>query len=348
MNEVQRVLTGDSASVETESVGLADAELARMYEAMATARAVDQESARLHAVGDIDFYVGSGGLEAVSVASAFALGQADWLFPSHRDVGMYLLRGGSIRSWFDQLFGSAADLTLGRQLPGHHSLPGGRFVSVSGRVGAQLVQAAGCGLSIKLRRDEACVMTSFGEETCEGDSFHAAMNVAARYRVPLVFICRSERRESGARVGTTATVAARAESYGVSATRVEGADALAVYRAAREARDNAVDGGGPTLVETVLDIAALFGAGAQAEGDAPSPSDPLTVLREFLEECGAWDGARQEEMTSGLRTRIDEAVAAARAEAAPSRASLFDDVYEEVPWMLQEQRGSLPEEGDDG
>jgi TPP-dependent pyruvate/acetoin dehydrogenase alpha subunit len=258
---------------------------------------------------------------------------------------MYLLRGGSMRSWFDQLFGNAADLTKGRQIPGHHSLPGGRFVSVSGRVGTQLVQAAGCALAAKLRRDEACVLTSFGEETCDANDFHAAMNVASRFRVPAVFVCRSERRDAGARVGATATVATRAESYGISAVRVEGADAPAVYRAVREARDNAIDGGGPTLVEAVLDLAALFGNAVQGEGGSPSPSDPVAALREFLEECGAWDAARQEDMTARLRQRVAEAVAAARAEPRPALDSVLADVYAETPWMLEEQREGLRDEG---
>ena len=144
MNEVQRVLSGDAAAVETEALGLDDGALVRLYEAMAATRAVDQESARLHREGEIPFYVSSAGLESVSVASAFPLGTSDWLFPSHRDLGMYLLRGGSMRSWFDQLFGNTADLAKGRQLPGQHSRPRGRFVSVSGRVGTQVLQAAGC------------------------------------------------------------------------------------------------------------------------------------------------------------------------------------------------------------
>ena len=300
MNEVQRVLTGDAAGVETESLGLGDAELVRLYEAMAATRAVDEESARLHAAGEIAFYVRSLGLEAVSVGAAFNLGSGDWLFPSHRDVGMYLLRGGSMRSWFDQLFGNAADLTKGRQLPGHHSLPGGRYVSVSGRVGAQLVQAAGCAVAAKSRHEEVCVLTSFGEETCNSANFHAAMNLAGRFRAPAVFVCRAERRDAGVRVGSATTVSARAESYGMSVARVDGTDALAVYRAVREARESAAHGGGPTLIEAVVDEAALFGDAAPAEGEPsghdPAEHDPVARFQTFLEQCGAWNGAREEEM----------------------------------------------------
>lgn len=342
MSEIQSVLSGDVAAVDRESLALDDAELARMYEAMATTRAVDERSARLHAEGEIGFYVASRGLEAVSVGAGFTLEAPDWLFPSHRDLGMYLLRGGSMRAWFDQLFGNASDLTKGRQLPGHPSLPAGRFVSVSGRVGPQITQAAGCAMAIKSRRDKACVLTSFGEAASSAADFHAAMSIAARFRLPAVFVCRSARRDAGAQVGGAAPVAARAQAYGVSAARVDGSDVLAVYRAASEARGTAIEGGGATLIEAVLDEAALFGDGAPAAGDPPSADlDPLARLREYLEQCGSWDAARQEELGTRLRDRIEDAVAAARAEAKPPARSLFDDVYGELPWMLQEQRQSL-------
>lgn len=342
MSEIQSMLSGDVAAVDRQSLALDDAELVRLYEAMVTTRAVDERSAWLHAEGEIGFYVASRGLEAVSVGAGFTLEAPDWLFPSHRDLGMYLLRGGSMRAWFDQLFGNASDLTKGRQLPGHPSLPAGRFVSVSGRVGAQISQAAGCAMAIKSRRDKACVLTSFGEAASSAADFHAAMGIAARFRVPAIFVCRSARRDAAAEVGGAAPVAARAKAYGVSAARVDGSDVLAVYRAASEARRTAIEGGGPSLIEAVLDEAALFGNGALAAGTPPSADlDPVARLREYLEQCGSWDAARQEELGARLGDRIDEAVAAARAEAKPPARSLFDDVYGELPWMLQEQRARL-------
>ena len=247
-----------------------------------------------------------------------------------------------MRAGFDQLFGNASDLTKGRQLPGHPSLPAGRFVSVSGRVGRQISQAAGCAMAIKSRRDKACALTSFGEAASSASDFHAAMSIAARFCVPAVFVCRSARRDAAAQVGGAAPVAARAKAYGVSAVRVDGSDVLAVYRAASEARNTAIAGGGPTLVEAVLDEAALFGAAAPAAGDPPSADlDPVARLREYLEQCGGWDTAREEELGSRLGDRIEEAVAAARAEAKPPADWLFDDVYGEAPWMLQEQRERL-------
>ncbi|MCH7824808.1 MAG: hypothetical protein IH849_08410 [Acidobacteria bacterium] len=347
MDDLRRVLSGDVAAVDTDAVGLSDAQITRLYAAMLTTRALDERSAKLHEEGVIDFYVASRGIEAVSVGAVSVLGPQDWLFPSHRDVGMYLLRGGSMRSWFDQLLGNAADLTKGRQIPGQHSLPDGRFVSVSGRVGAQIAQAAGCAMAMMVRGDEACALASFGEVASAGADFHAGMNIAARFRAPVIFLCRSGVQTAGAEIGAAAPVAGRAEAYGVRSVRVDGSDALAVFQVMHEAHDTASQGGGPTLIEAVLESAAMLGDGPNDAGGRAMIADPVVRLRDYLEQCGRWDAAREEEFASQLRERLDEAIAGAGAEPRPPRESLFADVYEELPWMLQEQREHLLEEEDD-
>jgi TPP-dependent pyruvate/acetoin dehydrogenase alpha subunit len=345
MSDIQRVLADGAEAVDYESFGLDEGRLQRLYEAMVTTRAVDERAARLHGDGEIGFYVASGGLEAIAVGAALALQTGDWLFPSHRDLGMYLTRGGSMRGWFDQAFGNAADAAKGRQLPGHGSLPDGRFVSVSGRVGAQVTHAVGCAMAIRSRADEICALASFGEAVAGGADYHAAVALAARFRAPVVFVCRTARRSPGAEVGAPASLAQRAAAHGLAAVRVDGSDALAVYRAVREARDTAVKGGGATLIETVVTEAALFGEGAAAAENGDD--DPVTRLREFLEHSGLWDPARQEQLTTDVRGRVADAVEAARSQGGVAMEALFDDVYAEVPWVLEEQRERLFGQGGD-
>jgi TPP-dependent pyruvate/acetoin dehydrogenase alpha subunit len=343
MSEVQQVLSGDAAAVDCEGLGLKQKDLERLYEAMVTTRAADQRSRRLHEDGEISFYVASRGLEAVACGAAAALDSADWLFPSQRDLGMFLLRGGSLRTWFDQLLGNAADLAKGRQLPGYASLPDGRHVAVSGRVGTQITHAAGCAMAMRARGAQACALASFGQAAVGGADFHAAMSIAASLRAPAVFLCRAEQRDVAAEVGGAATVAGRARGYGVAATRVDGSDTLAVYQAVREARETALQGGGATLIEAVVSRAALFGEGGEAaDGGAAAPEDdPITRLRRFLEDSGYWDAARDDELAGRTRERLEETVAAARSESGVPARALFDDVYAELPWMLQEQRERL-------
>ncbi|MGD8329853.1 MAG: thiamine pyrophosphate-dependent enzyme, partial [Acidobacteriota bacterium] len=240
---------------------------------------------------------------------------------------------------------NVADLAKGRQLPGLASLPEGRFVSVSGRVGTQITHAVGCAAAIKARGDAACALASFGEAATTTADYPAALAIAARLRVPAVLVCRSTQRPASAEVGAAASLADRARDLGLGAARVDGSDALAIFAAAREARQTAVNGGGTTLIEAVVSRAAMFGEADGADDVAPD-HDPLHRLREFAEHSGWWMAAREEDLSARLRERIDEAVDSARAEERPGPSEMFDDVYAEMPWMLQEQRERLLGGGD--
>lgn len=335
-DEPLRVLSRDIDDIEVEGPRLAKDDLLRLYEAIVSTRALDERSSRLHADGEIGFYVAGCGVEALSIGSAFVTESADWVFPSHRDAGMYLLRGGSLRSWLDQLFGNAADLTKGRQAPGHHSLPGGRFVSVSGPVGARLVQAVGCALAIALRGDQGVALACFGAAAASTSGFHAGIQLAAEFQPPVVFVCRSGAGGAGGEGGAdrllpAIPLAELARARGIESTRVDGTDVLAVVQTVAAARQRALEGAGATLVEAVL------GSAAAADGDGAA-RDPVGLLRDYLEHRGIWDAAREEDLHDRVRQRLDEAVEAARAAGPPPPDSLFNDVYAAPPWMLQEQR----------
>ena len=329
-DELLRVLSGDLEAVEADGPQLSDAELRRLLEAMVTARALDARCARLHADGEIGFYVAARGEEAAAVGAVAALRSEDWVFPSHRDPGVYLLRGGSLRAWLDQLFGNDSDLTRGRQLPGYHSLPDGRFVSVSSPIGTQIVQATGCAMAIKIRGDRNAVLASFGRAAASTSDFHTALNLAASFTAPVVFLCRNVDLPAAGSPVPPDSVTGHAVAYGLEGVRVDGTDVLAVLQAVAAARDNAVQGAGATLIEAA-------GIGPEAE--------PIVRFRAYLEARGAWDAARQEELDAQLGERLEEAVAAAAAAPGPVRDSLLVDVYGELPWMLQEQRERLLADG---
>ena len=337
-DELLRVLSGDLEAVEADGPQLSDAELRRLLEAMVTARALDERCARMHADGEIGFYVAARGEEAAAVGAAAALRPEDWVFPSHRDPGVYLLRGGSLRAWLDQLFGNDADLTRGRQMPGHHSLPDGRFVSVSSPIGTQIVQAAGCAMAIKIRGDSSAVLASFGCAAASSSDFHTALNLAAAFTAPVVFLCRNVDLPAAAAAAAgplvpRESIAGHAVAYGLEGVRVDGTDVLAVLQAVTAARDDAMQGAGATLIEAV--------------GIAPE-ADPIGRFRAYLDARGVWDAARQEELDAQLGERLEEAVAAAAAAPGPVRDSLFVNVYSEPPWMLQEQRERLLADEDRG
>ncbi len=328
--ELVSVLSDDLDAVEAEGPRIGDQDLRSLYEAMMLSRALDDRCQNLHREGTIGFYVSSSGLEATSVGAAHCLHAEDWVFPSYRDAGMYLMRGGSVQAWLDQLYGNSGDLLSGRQLPSHHSLPGGRFVSISGTVGAHLAQATGCGLAMKARGDRHAVLASFGEAAKAQGGFHTGLNFAGVFAAPVIFLCQN--RRLGAELGEPAdregSLAARAVAYGFRGELVDGTDILAVIKVVSEARERAVEGGGPTLIEAALPMHG-------------NPEAPVARLRRYLELCGLWDAAWEEELRGRGRELLDAAVARAAATPQPPTDSMIFDVYAELPWMLREQREVL-------
>jgi len=328
--DLLRVLSDDLEAVEADSPKLADRDLRALCEAMMLSRSLDDRCRILHRDGKIGFYVSAAGLEATSVGAAYCLHAEDWVFPSHRDAGMFLMRGGSVQAWFDQLYGNSDDLLSGRQLPNHHSLPGGRFVSISGMVGAHIAQATGCGLAMKARGDRHAVLVSFGEAAKSHGGFHTGLNFAGVFAAPVIFLCQKRRSAagSGQPSGREESLAARALAYGFGGVRVDGSDVLAVIKAVSEARERAAEGGGPTLIE--------------AEVAAPPDSvDSVARLRRYLELCGLWDAAWEEEVSVRGRKLLDAAVERAGAMPQPAPESMILDVYAELPWMLREQQEAL-------
>lgn len=322
------VLSDDVATVESRGPDLSDEGLRSLYDAMLLCRRVEERAEALHRGGEIGFWVSAAGSEATTVGAAWALEDGDWLFPSYRDRGMFLLRGGSLQALFDQAFGNAADASRGRQLPGHPSLGGGRYVAPSGAVGSQILHAAGCGIAMRLRGDPHAVLACFGAGAADQGDFHTGVGLAAARRAPVVFLCQSRSQGPGS---PDRPVVERSAGHEVDRTRVDGGDVLAVYQAVAEARAQAAAGGGPTLVEAVLSM--LWGDGRG--------QDPLERLRVYLEERGIWTPAWEDERDGRARERIHAAVEQARGTGPPPPGSLFDDVWSVPPSGLRRQRDRL-------
>lgn len=353
--ELMTVLSDDVEAVEAAGPSLSDDDLRTLYDAMVTVRVLDERCLRLQRAGRIGFYVPSIGQEAASVGAVYAFNDDDWIFPSYRDPGMFLLRGGSLKSFLDQLFGNSEDLSKGRQMPNHHSLPDGRFVSISSPVGTQIVQAAGCGIAIRIRGDQQAVLVSFGDGATSQNDFHTGLNFAGVFGAPVVFLCQNNQwaiSQPRGKQTASATLAQKAVAYGFEGVRVDGNDVLAVYKAVAAAREKAVQGGGPTLIE-----ALTYRCGPHSSNDDPSKyrndeevrewleeKDPIGRFRQYLERRGIWDAAWEEKVVQRAKQRVADEITAAEAVSPPSPDSLFTDVYAELPWMLQEQRQALARE----
>jgi pyruvate dehydrogenase E1 component alpha subunit len=350
-DDCRRVLDDDGKVIPGARVpDVADDTLLKIFDCMMLVRIMDDRMMRLQRQGRLGFYMKAIGEEATHFAVA-ALRATDWVFPSYREQGAWFWRGYTVEQYINQLFGNAADTIKGRQMPVHHSAAWLNLVSISSPVGTQIPQAVGAAYAARLLGKDDVTMAFFGEGTSSTGEFHVGLNFAGVWKAPCVFLCRNNgwaisvplEKQTAAK-----TFAAKAIGYGMPGVRVDGNDLLAVIQVATEAIERARAGLGPTLIE-----ALTYRVQGHSSSDDPSAyrdpaepevwerKDPLKRLRGYLRTRGLWSDALDTETSERHNQAITDALAGADALPAPPVDTIFDDVYETLPWHLAEQRAYL-------
>lgn len=322
-----------------------------LYRHMALVRLLDRKMVNLQRQGRIAFYGPILGQEAATMASGYALEPTDWVFPALREAGIALLRGLPLEKYVAQLMGNASDDGMGRQMPCHFTLPGGAFVSMSSCIATQLPHAVGAAMAARICKDRVAVAAFLGDGATSEQDFHVAMNFAGVFRAPVVFICQNNHWAISVPVEkqtASATIAVKARAYGFPGVRVDGNDALAVYRSVKEAADRAREGEGPTLLELVtyrmLGHTTSDDPRTYRDENLVEPwkrRDPIERMRRFLDSRRWWNDAAQEAFERDTGERIERAVRANEGLGPPPVESMFEDVYAAIPDHLAEQRSGL-------
>lgn len=349
-----RVLGDDHHAAGPWDPGLSPDILHRMLRTMVLVRAFDNRMFRGQRQGKTSFYMRSTGEEATSVAPAMAFDPADMMFPSYRQQGLLIARGYPLVEMINQIYSNKADKLKGRQLPIMYSGRAHGFFSISGNLATQYPQAVGWAMAAAIRGDRRIAASWIGEgSSAEGD-FHAALTFAAVYNAPVVFNVVNNQwaisSYSGFAGGDRTTFAARAVGYGIAGLRVDGNDALAVYAATRWAAERARSGGGPTLIEhftyraeghsTSDDPAAYRSA---QERDKWPLGDPVERLKQHLIATGEWSEAQHTALEAELADEVKAATREAERNGTLGHGlhhpmhTLFEDVFESLPWHLEEQ-----------
>jgi len=323
----------------------------QFYRALRRIRGVDERMQALQRQGRVGFYGTCTGQEAVPVALGFALQPSDWVFPALRESSVLLVRGFSLISYLSQVFGSDRDVLKGRQMPSHMSGRSANVVSWSSCIGTQLTHAVGAAWAAKMRHENMVSAACLGDGATSSADFHSALNFAQVFRVPCVFVCQNNQwaiSTPAARQSNTATFADRALAYAMPAERLDGNDVCALYLAFQRAAERARTGLGPTFLECVT-----YRVGPHSTSDDPTlyrsdaevsqwrARDPIARLARSLAAQGALDAARNQALDFELNAELDAALSVAEGAPPPPRASLFDDVYAELPRHLLEQRKEL-------
>jgi pyruvate dehydrogenase E1 component alpha subunit len=252
----------------------------------------------------------------------------------------------------NQCFGNAADEIKGRQMPVHYSFKDINFFSISSPLGTQIVQASGTAYAMKVKGTKQVAMTSFGDGSSSEIDFHSGMNFAAVTKAPCIFMLENNQWAISvptSKQSASESYAIKASAYGMPGIQVDGNDVLAVYKVTKEAVERARNGEGPTLIELVT-----FRMAAHSTSDDPSrycppeelkawaAKDPLKRFEAYLLKTKVIDAKAVESIAAAATAEIDDAVKAAeKNDPHPPVETMFDDVYEEVPELLQDQKEQM-------
>ncbi|AUW58416.1 3-methyl-2-oxobutanoate dehydrogenase (2-methylpropanoyl-transferring) subunit alpha [Sphingobium sp. SCG-1] len=349
-----RVLDESATAVGPWNPNLDAATLLKMLRSMALTRAFDERMFRAQRQGKTSFYMKCTGEEAVAVAAAQALASDDMCFPSYRQQGLLIARDWSLVDMMNQIYSNRADRMKGRQLPIMYSVREAGFFSISGNLTTQWPQAVGWAMASAARGDTRIAATWCGEgSTAEGD-FHSACTFASVYRAPVILNIVNNQWAissfSGFAGGENTTFAARGVGYGIASLRVDGNDALAVYAATRWAADRARSNAGPTLIEHFTYRAEGHSTSddpgqyrSADEGSAWPLGDPIARLKAHVIGLGIWDEDRHAAMDLELANLVKDAAREAEKNGILGHGmhqpfeTMFEEVFEEMPWHLKEQ-----------
>jgi TPP-dependent pyruvate/acetoin dehydrogenase alpha subunit len=225
-----------------------------LLRAMLLMRGIEERAMSLYRQGKVpgSFYDGFG-QEAVSAGAAFAMAPEDRLCILHRDLAAHLIRGVTPARILAQYMGRDAGITRGRDGNVHFGDWELGCVGMVSMLPDMMLVATGMAMAFKLRGEPRCALTWFGDGSTSRGDFHEAMNWAGVQRLPVIFVLENNQYAYSTPLDKQFAVdpVQRASAYGFAGVTVDGNDAEAMFEATRAARERAIAGGGPTLIEAV-------------------------------------------------------------------------------------------------
>ncbi len=335
-----QILNEEGEIVNKDAVpDLTDDQLKELMRRMVFTRILDQRSISLNRQGRLGFYAPTAGQEASQLASQFALEKEDFILPGYRDVPQIVWHGLPLY----QAFLFSRGHFHGNQMP-----EGVNVISPQIIIGAQIIQCAGVALGMKKRGSKSVAITYTGDGGASQGDFYEGINFAGAYKAPAIFVVQNNRFAISTPVekqSAATTIAQKAAAAGIPGVQVDGMDPLAVYAAVRDARERAINGEGPTLIET---LTYRYGPHTMA-GDDPTryrssdldteweKKDPLVRFRKYLENKGIWNEEEENKVIEEAKEEIKEAIKKADETAKQKVTDLMSIMYEELPYNLQEQ-----------
>jgi pyruvate dehydrogenase E1 component alpha subunit len=311
--------------------------LLSFYRTMVTIRKFETLAAEMFAAGKIPGFIHlSVGQEASSVGVCSVLRPDDYLITTHRGHGHLIAKGADLRKMVAELMGRRTGYCKGKGGSMHIADFSLGILGANGVVAGGFPIAVGAGLSIKLRKTDQVVVCFFGDGASNRGPFHEALNMAAIWKLPILFVCENNCYASTTRASYSCSVSdisARAAGYSIPGVTVDGNDVLAVRRASAKAVERARLGEGPTLLEN-----KTYRRRGHFEGDPQKyrdtsevaeweKKDPIVRFAAVLKKRKIIIGEMEQEMEEGVEAELKEAVAFAEQSEVPKPEEALEDLF---------------------
>lgn len=310
-----------------------------LYQRMVRIRTFEEAGGKLMEAGKIPgalhLYVGQ---EAVAAGVMAHLSDEDQITSTHRGHGHLIAKGGEFDRMFAELFGKSTGYCKGKGGSMHISNMALGMLGANGIVGGGPPIAVGAAFSNRFLKTRNVAVAFFGDGASNEGSFHEAANMAALYKLPVIFICENNgygEYTSQARHQAIVDVADRAVGYGMPGITIDGMDVMSVYEAAGLAIERARDGEGPTLLECktyrFFDHVGVRGMGLSYRTDEEleewQQRDPIGMFETLLLELKVMTANQATELKTKVQAEVDAGIRFAEQSPAPDPAELLSDVY---------------------
>ncbi len=344
----------DKRAVVFDRTGFDDAELIEIYRKLMKPRLIEEKMLILLRQGKISKWFSGWGQEAISVGSTYAMASEEYIFPMHRNLGVFVTRDIPLSRLFAQFQGKMSGFTKGRDRSFHFGTQDYNIVGMISHLGPQMALAGGVGLASNLRNEKKATLVFTGDGGASEGDFHEALNVASVWDLPVIFAIENNRWG----LSTPSNEQFRCESfidkgigYGMKAVQINGNNVLEVINTVRELADSMRNDPKPVILELMTfrmrgheeaSGTKYYPEGLQDEWES---YDPIDTYSKFLKEQGLLTEALEKEVHHSIKKEIQDGLDVAFAEATitPDLESELEDLYAPSDIRTIEAKGNKTE-----
>ncbi|MCC6175518.1 MAG: thiamine pyrophosphate-dependent dehydrogenase E1 component subunit alpha [Chloroflexi bacterium] len=324
-------------AIAAEMSALTREQMLHMFRQMSEIRAFETRAYELYREGVMrgttHAYVGE---EAIGVGICAALHQDDTITSTHRGHGHCIAKGGDVAMMMAELLGKDTGYCHGKGGSMHIADVDKGILGANGIVGGGMGIATGAGLSAKLLGNGRVSVCFFGDGALNQGILHESMNLAAIWKLPVIYVCENNQYAMSSRVQDMTAVAdpsVRAVAYGIPGVNVDGMDVLAVYRAAAQAVERARAGEGPSFIVATTyrflghHVGDPLNYRTKEEVEDWREKDAIERFKSWLADHGLLSDEEADQITQEVQAEVDNASDFAKKSPEPVPAILMDDIY---------------------